>query len=302
MVGTESYAREALENWNMVEKHPYVIGDFVWTAMDYLGEASIGHAYLDTVKQRKPVLGWPWFNAWCGDIDLIGQKKPQSYYRDVVWRQRPITMAVHRPVPPGMIENVSDWGWPDELQSWTWPGAEGKPIQVRVFSRAPVVRLFLDDKMVGEQGIADTSITAVFEVPYQPGILKAVNVYNGKENDSVIIKTAGAPNRIRLLADRSRIHASRNDLAYITVEVVDKNNQVVPNAAIPVQFSVAGAGELLAVGNADPTEPASFRKADHKTFRGRCLLIIRPNKSPGTITVRATTAGFTDAVVKINTY
>lgn len=302
MLGTESYAREALENWNMVEKHPYVIGDFVWTAMDYLGEASIGHAYLDTVRQRKPILGWPWFNAWCVDIDLIGQKKPQSYYRDVVWRQRPIAMAVHRPIPSGMIENVSDWGWPDELQSWTWPGAEGVPLQVRVFSRAPMVRLFLNGKVVGEQKIADTSITAVFEVPYSPGTLKAVNVYGDKEKEGVTIKTAGAPNRIQLSADRSSIKASRNDLAYITVEIIDKNNQVVPNAEVPVQFSISGAGELLAVGNANPKEPASFRKAAHKTFRGRCLLVIRPNKNPGIIVVRATAAGFPDAVIKINTY
>jgi beta-galactosidase len=201
-----------------------------------------------------------------------------------------------------MIENVSDWGWPDELQSWTWPGAEGSPLQVRVFSRAPMVRLFLNGKVVGEQKIADTSITAVFEVPYSPGTLKAVNVFDGKEKDEITIKTAGAPHRIRLSADRSRIRASRNDLAYVTVEVIDQNNQVVPHAEIPVQFSITGAGELVAVGNANPKEPASFRNAEHKTFRGRCLVIVRPNKKPGAILLRATAAGFPDAMVRVNTF
>jgi beta-galactosidase len=86
MMGTESVPKEAFQNWNLVEKHPYIIGDFVWTAMDYLGESGIGHTSCENEKgnQLRP---WPWFNGYCGDIDLIGEKKPQSYYRDVVWRR-----------------------------------------------------------------------------------------------------------------------------------------------------------------------------------------------------------------------
>ncbi|HSC38011.1 MAG TPA: glycoside hydrolase family 2 TIM barrel-domain containing protein, partial [Chitinophagaceae bacterium] len=185
MMGTESYPVQALENWNLVEKHPYVLGDFVWTAIDYLGEASIGHATIDSTKKYAFQLDWPWFNSYCGDIDLTGDKKSPSYYRDIVWRNKPIAMAVHAPIPDGMIENVSFWGWPDEQQNWTWPGAENKPLQVRVFSRAPMVRLRLNGKIIGEQKLTDTNITAVFNVPYQPGTLKAVNVINDKETDAV---------------------------------------------------------------------------------------------------------------------
>jgi beta-galactosidase len=193
MVGTESYPDRALENWDMVEKHPYVIGDFVWTAFDYLGEASLGHSRYDKVKRVMRTLSWPWYNAWCGDIDIIGNKKPQSYYRDVVWHRRPIAMAVHEPVPEGLVENTSTWGWPNELQSWTWPGAEGKSLMVRIFSRAHMVRLMLNGKVIGEQEIKDGSITAVFNVPYNPGSLKAVNVENGKETDAVEFATTGLP-------------------------------------------------------------------------------------------------------------
>lgn len=136
MLGTETFAKEAFENWQQVEKHPYVIGDFVWTAMDYVGETAIGHALFQPKTDKdstRAVLPWPWFNAWCGDLDLIGFKKPQSFYRDVVWRNRPIALAVHSPIPDGMKETVTNWGWPDEHQSWSWSGAEGKPLQVRVF-------------------------------------------------------------------------------------------------------------------------------------------------------------------------
>jgi beta-galactosidase len=97
MAGTESFAKEAFENWQQVEKHPYVIGDFVWTAMDYMGETAIGHSELDTIKSV--IQPWPWFNAYCGDIDLIGNKKPQSYYRDIIWKRRNMAMLVHAPVP-----------------------------------------------------------------------------------------------------------------------------------------------------------------------------------------------------------
>jgi beta-galactosidase len=299
IMGTESLPKDAFVSWNMVEKLPFVIGDFVWTAVDYLGEASVGNSVYDTKGRKRPFLGWPWYNAWCGDIDLIGQKKPQSYYRDVVWRNSPITMAVHEPIPEGMVENISRWGWPQEWQSWTWPGMEGKSLQVRVFSRAPMVRLLLNDEIIGEQKIADTTITAVFEVPYRPGTLKAVNVENGKETAAFELKTAGAPQRIRLTADRNHIKASRNDLSYITVEVIDKDSQVVPNVEIPIQFSIEGVGEIAAVGNANPKDLASFHTMERKTFNGRCLAIVRPKGNTGVIKLSATSNGLIMAQIMI---
>ncbi|WP_413671049.1 glycoside hydrolase family 2 TIM barrel-domain containing protein [Mucilaginibacter sp. Mucisp86] len=301
IVGTETLPQEALENWKVAEKNRYVLGDFVWTAMDYLGEAGLGNAYYDT-KQSYKSNSWPWYNAWCGDIDLIGQKKPQSYYRDVVWSKRPIAMAVHEPMPDGMIENISPWGWPQEQQSWTWPGVEGKSLKVRVFSRAPMVRLKLNGKVVGEQAITDTSITAVFNVAYHPGTLEAVNVENGKETAAFVLKTAGTAKRIRLIADHRRIKASKNDLSYVTVEVVDENNQVVPNSEVLIHFSVEGSGELAAVGNANPTDVASFHQKERKTFNGRCLAILRPNGKAGVITLKATAKELTGTQIVVTTH
>ena len=300
MVGTESFPMAALENWNMAEKHPYVIGDFVWTAFDYMGEASIGHASTDSARKMKMLLDWPWYDAWCGDFDLIGNKKAQSYYRDVVWRNSPIAMAVHAPIRAGMVENVSMWGWPDEQQSWTWPGAEGKPLQVRVFSRAQTVRLLLNGRMIGEQKIKDGSITAVFEVPYQPGTLKAVNVVNGKETDAITLSTTGEAKRIRLTADRATIHASRNDLCYVAVEVIDDKGQVVPNAELDVKFSISGAGEIAGVGNGNPTDMASFQQPVAKTMHGKCLVIIRPVGKGGTVTLKAASNGLSAASIIVN--
>src|SRR5436190_3721642 len=136
MMGTESYAKDALKNWNLVEKHPYVIGDFVWTAMDHLGETGLGNSRIDSGNRRGGLLqSFPWFNSWAGDIDLIGGKKLQLYYRDIVWRTQPMHMLVHTNIPAGMKETVSDWGWPDELPYYYFPGSEGKSLRINVYTR-----------------------------------------------------------------------------------------------------------------------------------------------------------------------
>jgi beta-galactosidase len=302
MMGTESVPQHAFQNWQLVEKHPYVIGDFVWTAMDYLGESGIGHSTCDTgkVAQLKP---WPWFNGYCGDIDLIGIKKPQSYFRDVIWRRSKIEMAVHVPLPKDCKEQVSYWGWPDEEQSWTWPGNEGTMMEVVVYARSHIVRLQLNGKLIGEKKVSDSTIlTAKFEVPYAPGELKAIAVEDGKEVGTVVLKTVGKPTGLRLKADRSLINAERNDLSYVIVEVVDEKGNVAPNANIPVSFTISGNGEIAGIGNANPADMESFKQPERNTFRGRCLVILRPKGKAGDIVLEAKADGLGPGKITVHTW
>ncbi|MEO6733833.1 MAG: glycoside hydrolase family 2 TIM barrel-domain containing protein [Ferruginibacter sp.] len=300
MMGTESFPLQAYDYWQQVEKHPYIIGDFVWTAMDYMGETGIGHTALDSIT--KFTKEFPWYNAWCGDIDLVGGKKPQSYYRDVVWNRSQLEMLVHAPIPEGHKEATSPWGWPDELPAYTFPGAEGKALQVHVYTRYDVVRLVLNGKTIAEQKASpQTKLTATFNINYEPGELKAIGFKNGKAVDSVVFHTAGKPAGIRLVADRTRIKASRNDLAYITAEVIDANGRVVPNVELPLHFSINGSGEIAATGNANPSGMASMQQPQHKTFRGKCLVIVRPKGKSGSITLKATATGLAPAQIVIST-
>jgi beta-galactosidase len=299
MMGTESFPAEAFENWRMVEKHPYVIGDFVWTGMDYFGESGIGHTSLSGDKQDQ-LMPFPWFNAWCGDIDVTGGKKPQSYYRDVVWGNSKLEMAVQRPIPAGRVEELSKWGWSDELRSWTWPGAEGKVLKVRVYSGGDTVHLMLNGKQIGTRQVSPaTKLKAEFEIPYIPGELKAVALKDGKEIAVLAFKTAGRASKLALKADRAQIHKSRNDLAYVTVEVRDQEGNVVPDAAVPVTFSLKGAAELAGMGNANPKDMASFRQSRRTTFRGRCLAVVRPTGAAGDITLRVEAEGLAPATISI---
>lgn len=298
--GSESFPKDAARNWNLVEKHPYVIGDFVWTAIDYLGEAGLGHVqYLAEGEHDTQFMGWPWYNAWCGDIDLCGDKKPQSYYRDVLWRVRPIAMAVHAPIPEGKKEVVNGWGWPDELVSWNWKGLEGQPMTVNVYSRSPKVKLYLNDKLIGEKETGKEDYTATFSLPYEPGTLKAVN---SKGKEEFVLKTAGAPAAIRLTADRALIKAHRNDLSFVKIELVDEDGNLVPDASLPVKIECTGKGTVIASGNGDYDDMKSFRSLTPDTFRGRAIAIVQPNGESGEIEVKVSAQGLPQASVVITTY
>ncbi len=296
MAGTESVVTEAFDYWNQVEQQEYVIGDFLWTGMDYLGEASIGHSILSN-EASDFLLEWPWFNAYCGDIDLCGFKKPQSYFRDVVWGLSKIEMNVHRPIPEGLDERVSFWGWPDEWPNWNWDGHEGKPIQISVYSSCDSVQLTLNRKNLGFRKLSKYQVK--YTIPYEPGELKAFGWINGTIADSTSLTTTEPPTIIRLTPDRSEIQANLNDLCYVTVEVLDQNENLVPDAIIQIQFEIQGEGHLAGVGNGNPRDMKSFQTPAVKTFRGRCLVILQPSGQPGSIQLSASADGLRSATVDI---
>ena len=299
MMGTESFPFEACESWRSAARLSYALGDFVWTAIDYLGESAIGHSMLSQTP------GWwrqqyPWFNSYCGDIDLIGDKKPQSYYRDVLWGGSQLEIAVQRPLPRGRTEELANWGWRDELRSWSWKGYEGFPLKVRVFTAGDQVRLLLNGKEIGSKPVPESAqLTAEFEVPYAAGELRAIGLKDGREIASQTLKTVGKPARLRVKADRERIGASRGDLAFLTIEILDAAGAPVPDIVRRIDFHVEGEGELAAVGNANPKDVASFRQPTCRTFHGRCLAILRPLGREGQITLRVSSDGLLPASITV---
>lgn len=313
IIGTESFPKQAFENWEMVEKHPYVIGDFVWTGMDYFGESGIGHSKLDT-DDFGFLPPWPWFNGYCGDISVTGFKKPQMYYRDVVWRNSELEMLVHAPVPEGRTEIISKWGWPNEWKSWNWEDSEDKPLTVSVYSRCDQVRLELNGKVIGTKNIlqeitnemqtnepsksaGSAALTAYFEVPYQPGELIAIGLNDGQEVVRQSLKTAGNASVLQISSET--VKDNTDDLIYFNVEVLDDNGNLVPNADIPVEFEITGEGKLQAVANGNPSDMKSFQQAKVNTFRGRCQLIVLPKKESGEIVVSVKSEGLRSGECKV---
>jgi beta-galactosidase len=302
MAGTESFPLEAFENWTMVQENNDVIGDFVWTSLDYLGESGIGRVHYGGDNEK--FLGqYPWHQAFCGDLDLCGFKRPQSYYRDMVWQNSArLYIAVHYPIPEGKTEHITMWGWPDVAPNWTWPGYEAVSFKVDVYSASEQVELFLNGRSLGVKPTGrQEKFIATFAVPYEPGELKAVGSTGGKPCAEYLLQTAGAPVKIQLTPDRAVIQAKAGDLCFVTVEVLDAAGHMHPNADQSISFTVEGEGTLAAVGNGNPTSTESYRGNQRKVYRGRCLAVVKSNGKSGEIRLHAQAEGLEPANIIICT-
>jgi beta-galactosidase len=301
MVGLESYPLEAFDAWMDVVDHPYVIGDFVWTAFDYIGEASIG--WLGYYQNAG---FYPWNLAFCGDFDICGWKRPQSYYRDALWKKDQLSVFVKPPSPSFKenpnIESWSKWHWFDVVPEWNWKGSENKPLEVNVYSSCEKVELFLNNNSLGIKPTnRATKFIATWAVPYQGGELKAVG-YNGDEIvNTSILSTAEQPVDIRLTADRKFVKANNEDVSYIMVELVDSKGRRDPKAENLIDFAVKGDGKIIGVGNANPLSLESFQQPYRKAWKGRCMVIVKAGKTAGNITVTARSKGLKPVQLTLTT-
>ena len=304
---TESYPRDAFRNWAIANDFPYVVGDIVWTGLDYLGESGIGRNYYKGEREGESWIkgGQPeWHGAPCGDIDITGWRKPISHYREMLWSPAPqslpvLYMAVKEPNGYHGEIHTTMWSvWPT-WESWTWPGWEGKPIEVEVYTKAPEVKLYLNDKLIGTKQVSrETEYKAVFTVNYEPGTLRAVASGSplfgrgagfdpalSRTGGEATLQTAGEPARLRLTPDRTVMAADGQSLTFVTVEVLDKQGTPVPEAAIDCEAVVNGAGTLSAFASADLKDTEPYTSPRVKTWKGRALLVVRSTQKKGSVSV-----------------
>lgn len=308
MMSTEQWAADIHDGWRLTEANPWMLGEFVWTGIDYIGEVGVGGTDL---KPASDTLDWktfaiflwdyPAFTSGCGEIDILGLRKPQGLYRDVLWGNSDLELLVHRPLPDGMAERRGPWSWYDELESWTWPGYEGKAITVRAYSSGDEVRLLLNGEEVARRSVAAPAeqLTATFELPYAPGELVAAAFRGGREIARKRLETAGAPARLRLRAERSDLAASPNDLGYIFAEILDADGRLVPDAQVPLVFSLEGPAIIKATGSANPRGIKSFMDPRTLTFHGTALAIVQPGGKPGRATLHVTSPGLESSALAL---
>lgn len=292
MYCAESYPLEAFGSWMNAIDYPYVLGDFVWTGFDYLGEASIGWRGYPHDENF-----YPWNHAFCGDIDICGWKRPQSFYRDVLWGVGDrLSIFVTPPKPSFPVkENRADWSkwhWHDHLAEWNWVGLENQPIEVNVYSGHEKEELFLNGKSLGvKETNRENQFLAIWKVPYQSGELKAFG-YKGKTVKAIhILQTAKNPVQLKLTADRSKIQASGQDLSFITVELTDENGVRNQDSENMLNFEISGPGKIVAVASSNPMSTESFQRPQRKAWKGRCLVIVKSGKEAGKIVLTAKAEG-----------
>lgn len=303
MYCSESYPLVAFGAWMDVLDHPYVIGDFVWTGFDYLGEASIG--WLGYPHEGS---FYPWNHAYCGDIDICGIKRPQSYYRNVLWNTGRLLSIFVKPPKPSFTENPdrkdwSKWHWQDVVDRWNWPGYEGRPLEVEVYCAHDETELFLNGTSLGKKPTnRDTQWLARWSVPYTPGELMAVAYDNGEQVESWKLVTAGPPEKIEMLADRTRLMANGQDLSFILVEIQDGQGRRNTMADNLVEFEISGPGTIAAVGSSNPMSTESFQSNRREAYQGRCLVVVKSQKMPGEITLTARVEGMDPARLVLETH
>ncbi|MNB92452.1 Beta-galactosidase [compost metagenome] len=251
--------------WRDLVNNRFLTGVFMWTGFDYRGEPT---PYL-----------WPCINSHFGLMDTCGFPKDSYYYMQAVWTEKPM---VHL------------------LPHWNWPGSEGKPVEVRVFSNTGTVELYLNGRSLGEQQV-DRNGYLTWNVIYEPGQLEAVGKHGGQEVARKSVVTAGQPYQIQLIPDRYEARADGTDTIPVRVAVLDKDGNVVPAADNEIRFEVTGAGSLLGVGNGNPSSHEPDKSSLRRAFNGWCLALVQASGDAGSVMLRAESLGLAPAELMLQT-
>lgn len=288
-----SWAMPPDVEWTFADKLGNVLGEFVWTGFDYIGEPT---PYFDRGGTKET--DWPARSSYFGMVDLAGFPKDRYYLYQSHWTTKPMVHLVP--------------------QSWNWEGREGQNIPVFVYSNADEVELFLNGRSLGRKARFSepvevpvgtrvtperkftTKYRLEWQVPYASGVLKAVGYQNGKQVTADEVHTAGAPAKIHLIADRAAIAADGEDLSFVTVRIEDKDGNLVPGADNLVHFSVAGGGIIRAVDNGNPATVEPFQATERKAFSGMALAIVGATRGKaGKIRLTATADGLLAGSVEL---
>lgn len=299
---TESKPGQMESYWHDVEKYPYLIGDFVWTSMDYIGEAGIGKTlYVEpnqavTAARSMHYAEYPWRTAGCGDFDLCGFERPQLACRRILWGSKETKIFCHDPKNNGKLELLGRYGWPECANSWTWPVEPGTPIKVEVYSSAAEVELLVNGESLGRKATAHNK--AEFLVPYMHGELTAISFEGTKEVSRDTIHSAGAAAGLKITADKTVLHSNGDSLCFAVIEIVDEHGIPVPYAEAELSATVEGTA-LQAFGSARPKTEENYTKGIAATYQGRLLAVIRAGGTPGKAVLRISSREFGEATLEL---
>lgn len=296
LVGSETFPAKLAKNWALVKKLPNVIGDFVWTSWDYLGESGIGkNSYLEDPDGGMMHMNmWPLRIAMCGTVDLNGVPQPVAYWRQIVWGlAKGPYINVCPPEVFGKTVNLSAWGWSDGQNTWTWTGSEGKKMDVDVYADADEVELFINGVSVGKKAVGEKlPYVATFQVVYQPGEIRAVAVKNGISAEQILY-TAGKSD-LSVRAESEKIDVLTG-VGYVDISFRDEKGILDPCTTATVSVSVEG-GILQGFGSTDAESDENFTGNTFKTYRGRLLAVVRALE-PGQVNVSVQADGYAPQTV-----
>ena len=277
--GSETFPQDIYKNWEQVKKLPYLLGDFMWTGWDYLGEAGLGAwSYTGGLPFNRP---YPWVLAGAGVIDICGTPDGSCRYASTVWGLEKAPRIAVKPVNhPGVRVSKSVWRGTNAIESWAWKDCTGNKAEIEVYSDAAAVELILGGKSLGKKKIKECK--AIFKTKYAPEVLTAVAyTADGKELGRSSLNPAKGELKLRVQPEESR-----SDIIYIPVEIVGENGIVESNADRKMTVTVEG-GELLGFGSANPCHEEQYHTGSFTSYYGRALAVVRKTTEKLSVTVRA---------------
>ena len=295
IVGSETYPQDIADNWEKVERLSYVIGDFMWTGWDYLGEAAIGSWNYEGVSMVN--VRYPWLLSGAGVVDICGRPDAQAAYAATVWGAREKPYLGVRPVNhPGVRVTKAAWRGTNAFDSWSWASCEGNKTTVEVYGRGETAELLVNGRSCGRRRLK--KFRALFRVRYEPGTLTAV-VYDraGRElGRSELVSATGA---VRLDV-RPEVSCVRDgEIAYVAIELRGENDVLESNADRRVTLEVEG-GELLGFGSAQPNPEESYLSSECQTWYGRAVAVVRASeRGQVSITARDATGQVASAAIEV---
>lgn len=300
--GTETHPLTTYDYWQATLANDNVIGDYIWTAYDNLGEAGAGRVIWDRSDPKEAGFmgGYPWLSCYQGDINLDGDRRPQSYFRKIMWgMDRGIHLFTTHPTFTGKPYYGSGWHWPDVKKDWSF-GEEfiGKPVQIDAYCDCDEVEFLLNGRSVGKA--VPKKLIASITIDYEPGVLEALAIRNGSSEDKVSLVTVGAPAKIVLSPDRSTITADGMDLSFINACVVDADGNQIITSDIELSVTVEGAGTLAGFGSGNPCTEENYGTGKRKTFEGRALICVRSGTAAGNIGIEVKADGLAPVLTTIN--
>ncbi|MCR4989604.1 MAG: DUF4982 domain-containing protein [Lachnospiraceae bacterium] len=323
ILGSENFAVQIGYRWPLVEKLPYAIGDFTWTAWDYLGEAGIGKAvYVDETDplvekgswslMPQPGSPFPWRTANDADFDITGNRMAQGDYRSVVWGSMKTHLFSMHPESFGKIEMMTMWGFPGVQKSWNYAGWENHDVKLVVYSNAEEVEVIVNGKSLGRKPVCmerPMPDSVSFDTVYEPGTVEAVSYSGGREVSRDRLVTTGPAAGLRLTVEKSRMKADGHDVSYALIEVVDENGNFLPDAELSLSAKVSeikGSGDadvayLAGFGSGNPVTEDNYTDGKTTSFRGRATAVIRAGYHEGEVSLNVTAEGLppTGATIEV---
>lgn len=267
-------------NWKKVKELSACIGDYTWTAWDYLGEAGIGIVTYDgRLRFAKP---YPAYLAYCGDFDITGYRRSMSYLHEIVFALRKTPyIAVQLPKHYGKEPMCTPWSFSVTVSSWTWKGQEGKNCLVEIYSDAPEVKLFVNGESVGRKPAGEEQdYRTLFDTAYVSGKIKATAYYEDGTTAHYSLRTAKDEEALCLLPDRVKL--GKDELVYVAVELRDREETLQTAADRKICLRVEGVGHMQGFGSANPVSEENFFDESRTTYYGRAMAVIRSGEDSGT--------------------